>query len=66
MNTLASFQINEKHDGIEIYFSRIPCERVRQILKQNKYKFHFVKKCWYTKRSKQSLAIAEQLADISA
>ena len=44
---------NEEYEGIELYFTSIPSKKERQELKDNKYKWHSVKKCWYKRQPKQ-------------
>ena len=43
---------NEEKNGIELYFEAIPSYNERQILKENGYKWHNAKKCWYKKEGK--------------
>lgn len=38
---------NTEKNGIELYFEDIPTPEERNILKNNGYKWHSVKKCWY-------------------
>lgn len=38
---------NEEHNGLEIYFDEKPTEEVRSALKEIKFRWHGVKKCWY-------------------
>jgi hypothetical protein len=38
---------NEEKQGIELYFDTIPTRAEREELKNNGYKWHSVKKCWY-------------------
>lgn len=38
---------NEEKNGIELYFESIPTPEERTELKENGYKWHGVKKCWY-------------------
>lgn len=38
---------NEEHNGLEIYFDAKPTEEVRSALKEIKFRWHGVKKCWY-------------------
>ena len=43
---------NEEKNGIELYFEAIPTYQERQELKENGYKWHNQKKCWYKKEGK--------------
>lgn len=38
---------NEEHNGLEIYFDAKPIEEVRSALKEIKFRWHGMKKCWY-------------------
>lgn len=38
---------NEEHNGLEIYFDEKPSEGIRSALKEIKFRWHGVKKCWY-------------------
>ena len=40
---------NEEHQGEELYFEKKPSKEVITILKENYYKWHNSKKCWYRK-----------------
>lgn len=38
---------NEEHNGLEIYFDEKPTEEIRSALKEIKFRWHGMKKCWY-------------------
>lgn len=38
---------NTEKNGVELYFDEIPTKDEREILKNNGYKWHNAKKCWY-------------------
>lgn len=38
---------NEEHNGLEIYFDEKPSEEIRSALKEIKFRWHGMKKCWY-------------------
>ena len=38
---------NVEKNGIELYFDGIPTKEERDILKENGYRWHNIKKCWY-------------------
>lgn len=40
---------NEEHQGEELYFDEKPTDEIIAILKENCYKWHNTKKCWYRK-----------------
>jgi len=40
---------NEEHNGEELYFEEKPTSEVIEILKENCYRWHNTKKCWYRK-----------------
>ncbi len=44
---------NKEHEGIELYFTSIPTKKERQELKDNKFRWHSVKKCWYKWQPKE-------------
>lgn len=41
---------NEEQNGIELYFDNIPTYQERQQLKNEGYRWHNQKKCWYKKQ----------------
>ena len=41
--------VNEEHQGEELYFDEKPTVDVIAILKENCYRWHNTKKCWYRK-----------------
>lgn len=41
---------NEEKNGIELYFDNIPTYQERQQLKNEGYRWHNQKKCWYKKK----------------
>lgn len=44
---------NEEKNGIELYFEGIPTPEERKELKENGFRWHGLKKCWYKSASKQ-------------
>lgn len=52
---------NSKYNGIEIYFEGVPSESVRDILKENGFRWHSVKKCWYAKNTAKATACIDSL-----
>lgn len=57
MNIMTSYteKYNKEHKGIELYFTKIPSKEERQELKDNKYKWHSTKKCWYKRQPKEEV-----------
>lgn len=55
MNLMTSYteKYNNEHMGIELYFTSIPTKKEREELKENKYKYHATKKCWYKRQPKE-------------
>ena len=51
LNTIATVKENEEVQGIEIYFDTKPSYDIISELKENKFRWHNVKKCWYVKKS---------------
>ena len=58
---MPSYKFVPEHNGIEIYFEKKPTERVCQILRQNGWKWHGYKQCWYAKRNYQTEAFAKEM-----
>lgn len=54
--------INEALDGVELYFDGIPAEETRNSLKANGFRWNRAKKCWYCKRSPESMTFADSIA----
>lgn len=52
---------NEEKQGIELYFETIPDYADRKELKENGYKWHNVKKCWYKKENVNIVKKAEKI-----
>ncbi|MBQ6628566.1 MAG: hypothetical protein IJI98_11185 [Methanosphaera sp.] len=57
MNLITSYteKYNNEHMGIELYFATIPTKKEREELKENKYKYHATKKCWYKRQPKEEV-----------
>lgn len=62
---------NEEHQGEELYFEEKPIEKIIAILKENGYRWHRTKHCWYrkldytgTKESKQQNYLCVKIGDI--
>lgn len=62
---------NEEHQGEELYFDDKPTEEIITILKENGYRWHRQKKCWYrklnytgTKQNKQQNYLGVKIGDI--
>lgn len=51
LNTIATVKENEIVEGIEVYFDTKPDYDIIKELKENKFRWHNVKKCWYVKKS---------------
>jgi hypothetical protein len=58
----ATYQLNDEKQGVEIYFNDKPSEEIRNQMKAVGYRWGKFKKCWYAKQSKETIALAEQLA----
>ena len=50
LNTIATVKENEMVQGIEVYFDTKPAYDIINELKENKFRWHNVKKCWYVKK----------------
>lgn len=51
IKTMCKVITNEEHQGEELYFDEKPTPEIINTLKENCYKWHNVKKCWYRKLS---------------
>jgi hypothetical protein len=54
-------KVNEKLNGIELYFTGKPSEGTRELLKENGFRWSKYNKCWYTKQSDKTILFAESL-----
>lgn len=57
------YTLNPKLNGIEIYFPSKPDRATLDQLKAQRWRWHRVKKCWYTKQSPEALETAEQITN---
>jgi hypothetical protein len=58
----ATYTLNEELNGIEITFTGVPSEEVRNELKANGFRWSKYKKVWYAKQSEERLQFAKMLA----
>ena len=58
---MARYELNDEHNGIEIYFDSMPSDEVREKLRENGWRWFRAKKCWYTRRSDQAIKLAEEI-----
>ena len=58
---MAQYKINIQLDGIEIYFDEKPTDDVLQRLRDNRWRWHRGKHCWYSRISEESLQFANKL-----
>lgn len=54
---------NEEKQGIEIYFDTKPIQEIINALKEAKFRWHNVKKCWYAKENQDTLEIANKISN---
>lgn len=54
-------KLNAELNGVELYFSAKPSDKVRSALKAEGFKWHSVKQCWYAKQSDKTVGLAEKL-----
>ena len=52
---------NYELNGIELYFEGKPSREVLDYLKQNGFRWHNTKKCWYAKERETTLKVVENL-----
>lgn len=62
---MPTFKLNNALNGIEIYFDSKPDEEVLQELRENGWRWHQGKKCWYARQNAESKALAERLCEPS-
>ena len=55
--------LNEKLNGVELYFEKKPAQELIATLKENSFRWNRTKACWYAKQSEQTLALANSLND---
>ena len=53
--------MNEKLNGVELYFENKPAQEIINSLKENKFRWNRTKACWYAKQNEQTLALANNL-----
>ena len=53
--------LNEKLNGVELYFEKKPAQEVIDTLKKNKFRWNRSKACWYAKQNENTLALANRL-----
>lgn len=58
---MTTYKFVPEHNGIEIYFDEKPSISVCEELKENGWRWHRVKKCWFTKRCSDAEAFAKKL-----
>jgi hypothetical protein len=54
-------KLNDKLNGIELYFTGKPSEGTRELLKENGFRWSKYNKCWYAKQSDKTILFAESL-----
>lgn len=54
---------NSEHNGIELYFDTKPAAAIIAGLKERRFKWHSVKKCWYAVATAANVEFASALAD---
>ena len=55
---------NEEYHGIELYFDKKPSEATIANLKEQGFRWHRTKKCWYAKETETRSDFANKLCDI--
>lgn len=56
------YKLNPSQHGIELYFDEKPAPAVLENLKENRWRWHRQKKCWYARQTPENMAIAEAIA----
>ena len=52
---------NIEHNGIELYFESKPGKEIIEALKEAKFRWHNLKKCWFAKETKDRLNLANKI-----
>lgn len=60
---MTMYQLNQELNGVEIYFNSKPIQDIINQLKENKFRWNGLKKCWYAKQSNNTIAIAEAMTN---
>ncbi len=60
-NVDVRYEVNNEKNGIELYFSGKPSESIREELKENGWRWHTAKKCWFNKASDDNKSFAQKL-----
>ena len=53
--------LNEKLNGVELYFENKPAQNIINSLKENSFRWNRTKACWYAKQNENTLALANSL-----
>ena len=59
----AEMTINEELKGIEIKFSAVPSQEIREALKNNGFRWHHKKAVWYAKKNPETLELATSIVN---
>lgn len=62
---MAQYSINIQLDGIEIYFDEKPNDDILQKLRDNRWRWHRGKHCWYNRISEEALQFADELCKLA-
>ena len=60
---MTTYTINPEFNGLELRFDAKPEQSVIDQLKANRWRWHSVKKCWYTRQSEAALVLAQSIAE---
>ncbi len=58
---MTSYELNNEHNGIEIYFDKKPDSSILGTLKTNGFRWHNTKKCWYAKQTQKRIELADDI-----
>lgn len=58
---MTTYKLVPELNGIEIYFDKKPNDEVCAELKDNGWRWHFTKRCWYTRLTKSAESFAKRL-----
>ena len=62
---MPTYRLVPEHDGIEMYFDQKPDEDILKELKYYGWRWHRVKKCWFSRYSTSAEALAKKLCEPS-
>ena len=59
------YKINAELNGVELYFDSKPESDVIELLKNNNWRWHRTKQCWYNRKNDTTLSFAKKLCNVT-